>query len=294
MLNCRFCEFATFLISFYLKNTEIPFGIFYFCAMSPKRRQQAFWQSKLFRWSVYIAFIVAFLVGGWYFYFGNFNQWTHSFKAGIRLPMRYGLHGIDISKFQGAINWSKVTQMELPDEAKISFVFVKATEGATLIDKRFQQNFKAAKQAGLWRGAYHFYIPWRDPEKQANNFVRNVSLQKGDLPPVLDIEVNSLKPDRDIIRDISTWLRLVENHYGKKPIIYTNEHFYRKFVKGNFDEYPLWIADYSSENLTEYPANSLFFWQHSKDGWTEGIKGRVDFNVCLKSKEEVEEICIEK
>ncbi|MFN8356210.1 MAG: GH25 family lysozyme [Spirosomataceae bacterium] len=260
--------------------------------MSPKRPQKAFWQSSLFKWIAGAIVAMASLAGAWYFYFGNFNQWTHSFKAGIRLPMRYSIHGIDVSKFQGDINWKQVVQMELPDNSRLRFVFIKSTEGATLIDKRFQKNFKGAKQAHLVCGAYHFYIPWRDPVKQANNFVANVKLQSGDFPPVLDVELNSLRPDKEIVRDIHTWLKLVENHYGKKPIIYTNEHFYFKFVKGHFDDYPLWIADYSSEHLQEYPHNTLYFWQHSKDGWVEGIKGRVDFNACLKSESEFEELLI--
>jgi lysozyme len=243
--------------------------------------------------TVAIGMVVLAGYGYWRLILNNHNQWTHSFELGIRLPMRYELHGLDVSKFQGAIRWSEVKAINLPQDARLGFVFVKATEGATLLDKRFQQNFAALRQHNITRGAYHFYIPWRDPVAQANNFVRNVKLSKGDLPPVLDIEVNALKPDREIIRDLHTWLTLVEKHFGKKPIIYTNQHFYLKFVKGHLDEYPLWIADYSKEQLDQYPDEQLFFWQHSQVGWVPGIKGKVDFNVFLKKTDDFEELLID-
>lgn len=244
---------------------------------------------------VAVGLAVAVLGGFWWFSStGNVNRWAHSDRAGIRIPTRYLLHGIDVSKFQGQIDWPRVGQMRLTDDGQpLAFAFIKATEGRSLADRAFRKNWEGAKKAGLRRGAYHFYLPFRDPVEQANHFVKTVRLGKGDLAPVLDIEVNALKPDADIVRDLGIWLDRVERHYGIRPIIYTNPHFYRKFIRGNFDDHPLWIADYSKERLEGYPAGQLYFWQHSKSGWCEGIGGQVDFNAFLFDEEKLSDICLD-
>ena len=123
------------------------------------------------------------------------------------------------------------------------------------------------------------------------NFINSVKLKKGDFAPVLDIEQNSLKSDSQIVSEIEIWLDVVQKHYGVKPIIYTNPNFYKKFIKGNFDDYPLWIADYSKETLKGYGA-SLWFWQHNQKGWCEGVRGTVDYNVFLGSEEDLQELCL--
>ena len=98
-------------------------------------------------------------------------NWQFVQAFGIRLPMRYGIHGIDVSKHNDRINWERVRQMEA-NGVKLQFVFIKATEGATLADKHFSKNWREAKKSAMRRGAYHFYHPTRDPLKQANNFIR--------------------------------------------------------------------------------------------------------------------------
>lgn len=222
----------------------------------------------------------------------NPNGWEKVSKLGISMPLKYEVHGIDVSHHNGEINWKKVKKMRFEENLKIEFAFLKATEGITHADRQFERNWEHARKLGMKRGAYHFYIAWREPVGQARNFINSVKLEKGDFVPVLDIEQNSLKPDEQIIREIGVWLEMVENHYGAKPIIYTNPNFYKKFIKGNFDEYPLWIADYSKESLKGY-GSKLWFWQHNKNGWVEGIKGTVDFNVFLGNKAELEGLCIQ-
>lgn len=222
----------------------------------------------------------------------NPNGWTKVSKLGITLPLRYKIHGIDVSHHNGVINWKKVKKMRFSEEdLKLGFCFLKATEGMSHADRQFERNWEQVKKSGLKRGAYHFYIAWREPVGQAKNFINSVDLEEGDLAPVLDIEQNSLKPDKQIIEELETWLEIVENHYHKKPIIYTNPNFYKKFIKGNFDDYPLWIADYSRESLKGYNSH-LWFWQHNQRGWCEGVKGTVDFNVFLGTQEELEDLCL--
>ncbi|MBP6385413.1 MAG: glycoside hydrolase [Pseudarcicella sp.] len=211
---------------------------------------------------------------------------------GIKIPFKYNIHGIDVSHHNGKIDWNKVQNMTLKrDDINLAFAFIKATEGVTLSDKKFKQNWEALKETNITKGAYHFYIAWRDPVGQANNFIKNVKLEEGDLAPVLDIEQNSLKSDKKIIEEIGTWLKIVENHYDKKPIIYTNPNFYKKFIKGNYDDYPLWIADYSNQNLSNYSSN-LYFWQHNQNGYCNGINGTVDYNVFLGNKTDFEDLCL--
>ncbi|MEA5457720.1 GH25 family lysozyme [Arcicella sp. LKC2W] len=222
----------------------------------------------------------------------NPNGWEKISKIGITLPLRYKLHGIDVSHHNGKIEWRKVKKMQFSDEdLHLEFCFLKATEGMTHSDREFERNWEQLGKLGIKRGAYHFFIPWREPIGQAKNFINSVKLKKGDFAPVLDIEQNSLKADSQIIAEIETWLNIVEKHYGVKPIIYTNPNFYRKFIKGNFDGYPLWIADYSKETLKGYGSN-LWFWQHNQKGWCEGVKGTVDYNVFLGSESDLEDLCL--
>jgi lysozyme len=218
-------------------------------------------------------------------FFPNINKWTYVDEFGINVPLKFELHGIDVSHHNGKIDWEKVSNVNA-DEVKIDFAFIKVSEGTSIVDKDFKRNWAEAKENGIKRGAYHYYIPWRDPESQVKIFKKNVSLKQGDFAPILDIEENALKADSKIIKDIGTWLKLIENHYGMKPIIYTNQAFFNKFVKGNFENYPLWIADYTRKNLTLYDEEKLHFWQYSKNGKLEGINGDVDFNSYLKTEEE--------
>jgi len=226
----------------------------------------------------------------------NSAAWQRIDRFGIQVPLAYSVHGIDVSHHNQKINWQKVRAMRVNErdgrELRLEFVFIKATEGTTLTDRYFRQNWREARTVGLRRGAYHFYLPRRDPEKQARHFIRTVQLQPGDFAPVLDFEVDrGVKPDQ-LVADLRRWLDLVEEEYGVKPIIYTNSHLYRRYVAGKLDDYPIWLADYSREDLREYRNKPLYLWQHSQSGAVSGIRGRVDFNVFLYSSERMQEICL--
>lgn len=218
-------------------------------------------------------------------------QWRFFADYGIRLPVDYTIHGIDVSHHNRRIDWQKVRNMEA-DGVTLQFVFMKATEGATLVDRQFRTNWRGAHTVGLKRGAYHFYLPRRDPQKQAQNFIRTVTLAPGDFAPVLDFEKTSGLPADKLLDDLRIWLTAIEAHYHVKPIIYTNGHLYSEYIAGNFDDYPLWIADYSREHLRTYNARKLYFWQHNKSGWVRGIRGQVDFNVFLMEPEQMDDICL--
>jgi len=237
--------------------------------------------------------IFIFVIFGVYTWFRpNPNGWKNVSKLGISMPLKYPLHGIDVSHHNGIIDWESVKKMQFSDgNLRLKFCFLKATEGMKHSDKQFERNWKKLEGLGIKRGAYHFFVPWREPRSQAMNFINAVTLKKGDFAPVLDIEQNSLKSDSQIVSEIKIWLDIVQKHYGKKPIIYTNPNFYKKFIKGNFEDYPLWMADYSKETLKGY-GSSLWFWQHNQKGWCEGVKGTVDYNVFLGSEEDLNDLCL--
>jgi lysozyme len=184
----------------------------------------------------------------------------------------YAVHGIDVSAYQGRIDWAEVSRNH------VKFAFIKATEGVTLRDSKFQRNWNAARKAGVYRGAYHYFQPTYDGARQANLFTRTVPLAPGDLPPVLDVEHAEFHDVAVMRRNVATWLRLVERHYGVRPILYSNYSFYQRYLAGHFDKYPLWLAHYEVDQ-PRLPREKWIIWQHSDEAYIPGIRGTVDFNV---------------
>ena len=162
---------------------------------------------------------------------------------GISIPRNYSVHGIDVSRHQGAINWALVKAMDVND-ISIDFVFIKATEGTTHTDFRYFYNWKKAKDNGIMRGGYHYFKASKDAKAQAKHFINIVKLLPGDMPPVLDFEEDGSLPKDVLIERLHTWLNTVERHYGIRPVIYVNINYYHRYIKGNFDTYPIWIAHY--------------------------------------------------
>jgi lysozyme len=196
---------------------------------------------------------------------------------GIAVPANYDIHGIDVSHHQAAIDWADVKAMQ-DKNIKIGFVFIKATEGVGNVDNAFRRNWFKAKDAGLPRGAYHFFIASKSGKAQAENFIENVVVQKGDMPPVLDIEQTNGASGEQIRQRAKDWLVIVEKTFKVKPIIYTNAVFYENFLAGHFDDYPLWVAHYLVKDKPRIKRNWLF-WQHNETGRVNGIDAYVDFNV---------------
>jgi len=204
-------------------------------------------------------------------------KFTRYPEFGIAIPETYTIHGIDVSKYQSTIIWEEVKAMKVR-EIQLRFSFIKATEGIGSLDPHFKRNWKKSKQAGLCRGAYHFFIASKDGRMQAESFINKVELEPGDLPPVLDIEQLNGNTSAQIKKEAKTWLTIIEQHYHVKPIIYTNVDFYKRNLGGDFDEYPLWVAHYYQMKQPKISRDWLF-WQHSDEGRVNGIISPVDFNV---------------
>ncbi len=225
--------------------------------------------------SVTIIAVAAVMIAQWLRY--RKAKFTRYPEFGILIPENYPIHGIDVSKYQDLIAWEEVQAMKVKN-IQLGFAFIKATEGIGNTDEQFHRNWKRSKAQGIIRGAYHFFIGSKDGRMQAENFISNVELEPGDLPPVLDAEqLNGAMPAQ-VIKEIKKWLEVVENYYHVKPIIYTNVDFYNRNLGSEFDEYPLWVAHYYQPEQPRI-SRGWIFWQHSQEGRVNGIVSKVDFNV---------------
>jgi lysozyme len=188
-------------------------------------------------------------------------------------PVDGPLAGIDVSHWQGAIDWNAVAG------DGVEFAFIKATEGGDYTDPRFAQNWAGARQAGVVRGAYHFFRPQTDAMAQAAHFLSTVQLAPGDLPPVLDVEVTDGRSLDVVAAGVRVWLQEVERATGRRPIIYTRASFWTAQMGGGFGGYPLWVAHYGV-NQPNIPGGwgEWTFWQYSDAGRVDGISGDVDLN----------------
>lgn len=198
--------------------------------------------------------------------------------------------GIDVSEFQGKIDWEDV---EILDEKyPVQFVFIRATAGNNRVDRQFKKNWEGAKENKMMRGAYHYYRPNENSIEQADLFIKTVKLQKGDLPPVLDIEKLPKNQSLDSLKvGLKRWLTKVEKHYQVRPIIYSGERYYSDFLKEEFSEYLFWIANYNF--YREKIEDDWLFWQFTEKASLPGIKHRVDVNIYNGDLEQLHFITVE-
>lgn len=210
---------------------------------------------------------------------------------GVCMPCDYEVHGIDISHYQGRIDWEQLIRNK---EARfpLHFIFMKATEGGDHGDDTFTQNFDQARKHGFIRGAYHYFLPRTDAHKQADFFIRTVQLSEGDLPPVLDVETTGKKSPQELKLAVKTWLDRVEAHYGVKPILYTSYKFKMRYLSDSiFNAYPYWIAHYYVDSVRY--EGKWHFWQHTDVGIVPGIKEEVDLNVFNGTLEELRALTLQ-
>ncbi|BAU10178.1 putative hydrolase [Leptolyngbya sp. NIES-3755] len=186
------------------------------------------------------------------------------------------LLGIDISTYQGDVDWATVASQG------VFYGFAKATEGATSRDDKFTRNWSGMRSVGIVRGAYHFFRPGRDPATQANNFLQAVqTIEPFDLPPVLDLEIDDGLSAATVIDRALQWMNIVEAKTGRKPILYTFPVFWEDKLRNpkQFAEYPLWVANFGTRS-PYLPAtwSRWTFHQYSESGTLRGIAGNVDLN----------------
>lgn len=248
------------------------------------------------RWVILAILIVALIGTGFYlkqsvsyYYALYFNKFTHkklhnSEKESSRIQRILAnnldkTYGFDVSHYQNKedIKWDSLSigNKTIP----LEFVVMRATMGNRSADKHFDEFWEMAKKHDLIRGAYHFYRADEDPVIQANNFLANVKLESGDLPPILDIEkIPKRKTNKKLVEDLKVWCKIVEETYGTKPIIYTYYHYYKDLLKGELEGYPLWLANYN-DVPTPSPDDQWDFWQFTENGIVHGINTKVDLDI---------------
>lgn len=198
---------------------------------------------------------------------------------GVAAAHAMPVQGIDVSYFQGDVDWKKVRK------AGVRFAYIKATEGGDRVDPNFAENWRGARKAGLARGAYHVMYWCRPAREQASWFVTHVPGDGDTLPPVLDLEWNSYSktcPNRisrkHAIAKIKVMLAAMEAHTGKRPLIYTDPTFHRDVLEGQFTGYQFWLRSVAATPEAKYPGRDWTFWQFTTTGRVPGISGAVDRN----------------
>ena len=232
-----------------------------------------------------VLIVVAYVVFFLHFFVAPFSFRWQAIYGDANNPDGFEVRGIDLSHYQDCIDWERLRNARV-QQVPLRFAFIKATEGTSIIDENFNENFYQARRNDIIRGAYHFFVPDVDARKQAQFFMKQVHLEPGDLPPVLDVEKSGRLNEQQLKRSVKTWLELVEKHYGVKPILYTGYSFKMKYLNDSvFNQYPYWIAHYYVNELSY--KGTWEFWQYTDVGRIDGIKGHVDCNIYRGSMDEL-------
>jgi lysozyme len=208
-------------------------------------------------------------------------------ETALSSPTLAALHirGVDVSYYQGDIDWPTLRANG------VSFAYIKATEGGDYLDSKFAHNWAAAEEAGLKRGAYHFYYLCRPVREQIAWFVSHVPRDPDALPPAVDMEwvptskTCTVRPPRaKIIADLQLFLDSLEHHYGKRPLIYATASFHHDVLEGAFNDYPFWLRAIDGPPGERYGFRPWHFWQYSARGTLPGVNGHIDKNAFAGSK----------
>ncbi len=186
--------------------------------------------------------------------------------------------GIDLSHHQADIDWDKLK------EQKPHFVYLKTTEGCTIYDTKYEENYRKARKAGITVGSYHFFSYRSNGRAQAEHFLKRAKYKTGDLPLVLDAEYRGNMPSEKIVRqELIAFLKVITTRTGYKPIIYCDYDYYEQYLKGHLkNEHQLWICDFRHE-----PDAKWLIWQTTDKFKIPGVDGNVDFNIFNGSKQKL-------
>ena len=181
--------------------------------------------------------------------------------------------GIDVSHYQGNIDWEMVAS-----DKNIKFVYIKASEGITISPKHYHLNIKEIRQAGIPVGAYHFFHPDISVQRQFDNFTKQVKKEDQDLVPLIDVETPGKVPKKAVADSVKKFSDMLEKHYGCRPMIYTGSDFYNNYLSHKFSKYPLFIARYSTAKPVLKDGAKWVLWQFTEKGKVAGIKDKVDMS----------------
>jgi len=190
------------------------------------------------------------------------------------------IYGIDISVYQGKIDYTKL-------DTNITFVIMKVSEGTNRVDMRFKYNWDNCTKI---KGGYHFFRPQSSGTTQAKLFLTNLDLNESDIRPVIDVEWTpywNLKKHRKIgVKNLKQMIEYIRDKTGVEPIIYTGGYFWRDFIAPYYDGvHTLWVADYRNKQPNTPHNMNWTIWQFTCKAKIDGIKTKVDKNICLNLEE---------
>lgn len=216
-----------------------------------------------------------------------------AYVNGIVIPNQvyarhYEVIGVDVSSYQGDIDWPTLAAQD------IQFAFIKATEGSSYADEKFDDNWQNAAQTDLAVGAYHFFSYDSAGSTQADNFIAHVPVREDSLPPVVDVEFygdkeRNLPEKENVSPELHALLDQLEAYYGQKPIIYATEKSYVLYIWDEFDDYDIWIRNVVTDTNLEH----WNFWQYTDKMKLNGYDGQeqfIDMNVFSGTAEEWKEL----
>ena len=227
---------------------------------------------RLIKWLVFVLILVGLLVWG-YFAVRNRQLNINNFFVGGKTL------GVDVSSYQENVDFKKLK------EQGVEFVYIKATEGDSHVDRSFAEKWSAAKDAGLMAGAYHYFSYYSSGAKQAENFIATVGKPQGNLIPAVDMELTVEEiynpPEKDVVvRGLKAFLAAIEEEYGVKPLIYAQKDYYDKYLADDFGDYPRWARNVFYPVFVDAGDNWLI-WQYNDRGVLEGYSGEkyIDLNI---------------
>ena len=197
----------------------------------------------------------------------------------------YAVKGVDVSHFQGEVDWFALRK------SGVWFAYIKASEGATSRDPRFAENWKRSHDAGIARGAYHFFSLCKSGAEQAANFIAAIPVGGASLPHALDVEqmgpCANGRRDAVPLAEIVSFLDAAEKHFGRRPLIYTTQEFYEAYFRDSRSVERLAKEYFWLRSLHWAPSyGSWILWQYHNRGRRGGIDGPVDLNAFNGSIEE--------
>ena len=203
------------------------------------------------------------------------DYWDAKYEKSLNAKLQPDVKGIDVSHHNGSIRWDILAEKD-----HIQFVYIKATEGATIVDNMYAKNTVSAKDAGILVGAYHFLTTASSAEKQFENFKAAVNTTRIDLLPVLDAEkmsINHPMTKKEYVKHVRKWVDLCKKEYGKAPIIYCSQEHYRTYFKSHFKDCPFWCGDVGATRKY-VDREKWIIWQKTIRK-LKGTSGSVDLNV---------------
>lgn len=226
--------------------------------------------------------------------FGRYKNGIFQAVSDANYRVGGSVYGVDLSHYQSDVDWDNFALYcdkngnvynGKPEEKKymqpVFFVYLKATEGATVKDDTYGVRATEAERHGILKGAYHFLHLGSPIEEQVKNFVETANWTPGDMPPALDIEVVAEIKEYGkefLVEKTLQWLREIESTMNVRPIIYTRENIRNQYLNDErLKMYDFWIARYSEKGPDNF---DWHLWQRTDKGVLEGYDaGRIDINL---------------